>query len=111
MSIWLMGGLNHQIEHHLFPSMPSVNLRAARPLVRAYCAEQGLPYTETDPARVAPDRDPLSQRRRARPVRPVQLPGDRAVQIPLTDLTSTVPRRRPAATAVAARSTAQPQDW
>lgn len=44
---WLMGGLNHQIEHHLFPSMPSVNLRAARPLVKAYCGEHGLPYTET----------------------------------------------------------------
>ncbi|WP_028658964.1 fatty acid desaturase family protein [Nocardioides insulae] len=42
----LMGGLNLQIEHHLFPSMPSGNLRRARPLVRAYCAEQGVPYTE-----------------------------------------------------------------
>ncbi|WP_152362685.1 fatty acid desaturase family protein [Microlunatus speluncae] len=44
---WLMGGLNYQIEHHLFPSMPSVNLRLARPLIRAYCAEHDLPYTET----------------------------------------------------------------
>ncbi len=42
-----MGGLNFQIEHHLFPSMPSVNLRRARPIVRAYCAEVGVPYTET----------------------------------------------------------------
>ncbi len=44
---WLMGGLNYQIEHHLFPNMPSVNLRLARPLIRAYCAEHELPYTET----------------------------------------------------------------
>ena len=43
---WLMGGLNLQIEHHLFPSMPSSTLRRAQPLVRAYCAEQGVPYTE-----------------------------------------------------------------
>lgn len=43
---WLMGGLNLQIEHHLFPSMPSSNLRQAQPLVRDYCAEHGLPYTE-----------------------------------------------------------------
>ncbi len=42
-----MGGLNFQIEHHLFPSMPSVNLRRARPIVRAYCAEKSVSYTET----------------------------------------------------------------
>jgi fatty acid desaturase len=43
----LMGGLNHQIEHHLFPNMPRPNLRRARPLVRAHCAELGVTYTET----------------------------------------------------------------
>jgi fatty acid desaturase len=42
-----MGGLNFQIEHHLFPNMPSVNLKRARPLVKAYCAQVGVPYTET----------------------------------------------------------------
>ena len=42
-----MGGLNHQVEHHLFPSMPRPNLRRARPLVRAFCAEHGIAYTET----------------------------------------------------------------
>jgi fatty acid desaturase len=41
-----MGGLNYQIEHHLFPNMPSVNLRRVRPIVRAYCAELGVPYEE-----------------------------------------------------------------
>jgi fatty acid desaturase len=46
--VWTgMGGLNFQIEHHLFPSMPSVNLRRARPVVRAFCAERGISYTET----------------------------------------------------------------
>ncbi len=40
------GGLNYQIEHHLFPSMPRGNLAAARPLVRAYCAAHRIPYTE-----------------------------------------------------------------
>ncbi|QGQ19296.1 acyl-CoA desaturase [Cellulomonas sp. JZ18] len=43
----LMGGLNHQVEHHLFPSMPSPSLRRVRPLVRRFCAERGIPYTET----------------------------------------------------------------
>ncbi|MFC4947709.1 fatty acid desaturase family protein [Pseudonocardia sp. GCM10023141] len=42
-----MGGLNHQIEHHLFPSMPTANLRAARAVVRQYCAEVGVSYHET----------------------------------------------------------------
>lgn len=43
----LLGGLNYQIEHHLFPSMPRANLRHARKLVRAYCAEHHIAYTET----------------------------------------------------------------
>jgi fatty acid desaturase len=43
---FFMGGLNYQIEHHLFPSMPRANLRLAQPLVRAYCAEHEVPYTE-----------------------------------------------------------------
>jgi fatty acid desaturase len=41
-----LGGLNYQIEHHLFPSMPRPNLRRAQPLVRAFCAERGIPYQE-----------------------------------------------------------------
>jgi len=44
---WTLGGLNYQIEHHLFPSMPRPNLRHAQPIVREYCTDLGLPYTET----------------------------------------------------------------
>jgi fatty acid desaturase len=43
----LLGGLNYQIEHHLFPSMPTPHLRRAQVVVRAYCAEIGVPYHET----------------------------------------------------------------
>jgi fatty acid desaturase len=43
----LMGGLNHQVEHHLFPSMPRPHLARARHIVREHCAAVGLPYTET----------------------------------------------------------------
>ncbi len=42
-----LGGLNYQIEHHLFPSMPRPNLRRAQPMVAEFCAELGLPYRET----------------------------------------------------------------
>jgi fatty acid desaturase len=41
-----LGGLNYQIEHHLFPSMPRPSPRHAQPLVRAFCREHGLPYCE-----------------------------------------------------------------
>jgi fatty acid desaturase len=44
---WFLGGLNYQIEHHLFPSMPRPHLRLARPLVRAHCRKLGIPYAET----------------------------------------------------------------
>ncbi|RDI44873.1 fatty acid desaturase [Nocardia mexicana] len=42
-----LGGLNYQIEHHLFPAMPRPALRRAQPLVVQFCAERGLPYCET----------------------------------------------------------------
>jgi fatty acid desaturase len=42
-----LGGLNYQIEHHLFPNMPRASLRHAQPLVRAHCEALGLPYCET----------------------------------------------------------------
>ena len=41
------GGLNYQIEHHLFPIMPRPNLRRAQPIVRAFCQEHGLSYAES----------------------------------------------------------------
>ena len=43
----VFGGLNYQIEHHLFPSMPSRNLRRCQPLVRRFCAARCIPYCET----------------------------------------------------------------
>ena len=43
---FLLGGLNYQVEHHLFPSMPRPHLSRAAALVRAHCAEHRLPYTE-----------------------------------------------------------------
>lgn len=43
---WLMGGLNYQVEHHLFPSMPRPNLRRVQPTVLAFCAEREVRYTQ-----------------------------------------------------------------
>ncbi len=44
----LMGGLNYQIEHHLFPSMPRPHLATARRLVREHCRSHDVSYAETD---------------------------------------------------------------
>ncbi|MGH9109442.1 MAG: fatty acid desaturase family protein [Acidimicrobiales bacterium] len=43
---WLYGGLNYQIEHHLFPNMPRGNLVRAQVIVEAFCAEHGLTYRQ-----------------------------------------------------------------
>lgn len=42
-----MGGLNYQVEHHLFPSMPRPHLSRAAVMVREHCAQFKLPYIET----------------------------------------------------------------
>jgi fatty acid desaturase len=44
---FVLGGLNYQIEHHLFPSMPRPNLRRAQPLVRDFCLQRKIAYAET----------------------------------------------------------------
>lgn len=44
---FVLGGLNYQIEHHLFPSMPRPSLRRAQGLVRAHCGRHGLTYHES----------------------------------------------------------------
>jgi fatty acid desaturase len=41
---WFSGGLNLQIEHHLFPTMPRHNLLKLRPIVQKFCKDNGLPY-------------------------------------------------------------------
>lgn len=44
---FVLGGLNYQIEHHLFPSMPRPSLPRCREVVRAFCLQHDLPYSET----------------------------------------------------------------
>ena len=44
---YLIGGLNYQVEHHLFPSMPRPNLKKAQAIVKDFCAEHTVPYVET----------------------------------------------------------------
>jgi linoleoyl-CoA desaturase len=43
---WLLGGLNYQIEHHLFPHISHVHYPQLSPIVEAVCREHGLPFRE-----------------------------------------------------------------
>lgn len=42
--LWLVGGLNYQVEHHLFPRVSHIHYPALSKLVRAECATFHLPY-------------------------------------------------------------------
>ncbi len=44
---FILGGLNYQVEHHLFPNMPRPNLRRAQPMIRRFCAEHDISFAET----------------------------------------------------------------
>ena len=41
------GGLNYQIEHHLFPNMPRNKLRETQKVVKEFCMGHSIPYHET----------------------------------------------------------------
>ncbi|WP_233493998.1 fatty acid desaturase [Desertihabitans brevis] len=41
------GGLNHQIEHHLFPSMVRPSLRKVQTMLAEHCAAVSVPCSQT----------------------------------------------------------------
>ena len=43
---WLVGGLNFQIEHHLFPKISHVHYAKIRKIIKQACIEYGIPYIE-----------------------------------------------------------------
>ena len=46
MVSWMTGGLNTQIEHHLFPNICSIHYRKLGPIVKQTAAEFGVAYRE-----------------------------------------------------------------
>ncbi|TMW54963.1 hypothetical protein Poli38472_014734 [Pythium oligandrum] len=44
---WFTGGLNYQIDHHLFPMLPRHNLHKVNPLIKSLCKEFDIPFHET----------------------------------------------------------------
>jgi fatty acid desaturase/predicted heme/steroid binding protein len=45
---WFCGGLQYQVDHHLFPTLPRHNLKAVHSLVESFCKEHGVSYYEAD---------------------------------------------------------------
>ncbi len=43
---WLIGGLNYQVEHHLFPNICHVHYKAISPIVKQTALDYGIPYNE-----------------------------------------------------------------
>jgi linoleoyl-CoA desaturase len=43
---WLLGGLNYQVEHHLFPQISHVHYAALSPIVERTCREFGVPFRD-----------------------------------------------------------------
>jgi linoleoyl-CoA desaturase len=50
---WYTGGLNHQIEHHLFPSVSHTHYGVIRPIIRDTARQFQLPYKQFDTYRGA----------------------------------------------------------
>ena len=44
---FLFGGLNYQIEHHLFPSVPRNRMRELQQIVKTFCSDRSVSYHET----------------------------------------------------------------
>jgi linoleoyl-CoA desaturase len=50
---WLVGGLNFQVEHHLFPKISHVHYPVISKIIRQTCEEFGVPYQEYPKMRYA----------------------------------------------------------
>jgi linoleoyl-CoA desaturase len=50
---WLVGGLNFQIEHHLFPKISHIHYPAISKIVQQVCKEYGIGYIEYPKTRYA----------------------------------------------------------
>ncbi|KAI8339976.1 delta-6 fatty acid desaturase [Chlamydoabsidia padenii] len=47
LGTWFMGGLNYQIDHHVFPSLPRHHLATVQPMIEAICNKHQVIYHKT----------------------------------------------------------------
>jgi linoleoyl-CoA desaturase len=50
---WLVGGLNFQIEHHLFPKISHIHYPQISKIIKQACKDHGIEYIEFPKVRVA----------------------------------------------------------
>jgi len=50
---WLVGGLNFQVEHHLFPKISHVHYPAISKIIKKACEDYGIKYLEYPKVRTA----------------------------------------------------------
>jgi linoleoyl-CoA desaturase len=87
---WMVGGLNFQIEHHLFPRVAHVHYPQISKVVRQVCAERGIAYVEHTTFRKAVAAHARHLRAMGRApvaVIPCALPVDVCVHIPVAETT------------------------
>ena len=52
---WLWGGMDTQLEHHLFPTMPRYNYHKVRPILQAWAKENGAGYRISPSTKIIAD--------------------------------------------------------
>ena len=70
---WALGGLNFQIEHHLFPLLPHTHYPKIAEIVRRNCAKHGIRYSSQPSLRTALRSHTLHLRAMGRLGRPVEI--------------------------------------
>ena len=55
LETWIWGGMDTQLEHHLFPSMPRYNYHKLRPILKAWAKAQGILYRSSPSTTIIAD--------------------------------------------------------
>jgi fatty acid desaturase len=55
LETWIWGGMDTQLEHHLFPTMPRYNYHKLRPILKAWAKAQGILYRSSPSTTIISD--------------------------------------------------------
>ena len=62
LETWIWGGMDTQLEHHLFPTMPRYNYHKLRPLLKAWAKANGIQYRSSPSTTIIADNFKLLKR-------------------------------------------------
>jgi linoleoyl-CoA desaturase len=96
LTTFITGGLDHQIEHHLFPKICHVHYRHIRGIVKECAEEYGLPYMENPTFLAAVASHLRTLKRNAQPGTTIE-----SVALPKDSYAPTIPKARRASKAAA----------